>query len=68
MRNSIHGNFERNGDLLFDLLRRNARPLRDDIHIVVRDVRIGFYGKLVEGNGSPKEKQNRRREHEEAVL
>ena len=29
-------------DLLFDLFRGVARPLRDDLNVVIRDVRVGF--------------------------
>ena len=41
-RNAVHHGFERNGDLLLDLLGGDARPLRDDIDVVVGDVRIGL--------------------------
>jgi hypothetical protein len=48
MRNAIHHDLEWDGDLLLNLFRRNSRPLRDDLHVVVRYVRIGLHGKLME--------------------
>ena len=56
--NAVHHDFERNGDLLLDLFGGNSRPLRDDLHVVIRHVRIGFDGKLVEGNRAPAKQQN----------
>ena len=58
MRNSVHLNFDGNGDLLFDFFRGAPRPLRDNLHVVVGYVRIGFHGKFVERNCAPNEQQS----------
>ena len=42
VRHSGHLNFDRDGDLLLDFFGGSARPLGDDGHVVVRDVRIGL--------------------------
>ena len=68
VRNAVHGDFERNGDLLLDLLGGDAGPLRDDLDVIVRHVGIGFDGKLMERDRAPDEQQQRRRQHQEAVL
>src|SRR5208337_3161019 len=68
VRHTVHHDLQRNGDLLLDLLGRDSRPLRYDLHVIVRDVGIGFHGKLVERNRAPSEQQQRRREYEKTVL
>src|SRR5258708_39712849 len=68
MRNSVHADFERNSDLLLDLFGRNSWPLRDDLDVVVGNVRISFNRKLMKGNCTPNEQQQRNRQHDEAVL
>src|ERR1700722_15185351 len=68
VRNSVHDDFQRNGDLLFDLFRGNSRPLGDDLNIVVGDVGISFDGETLEGNDSCGEKDERERQNEEAVI
>ena len=68
MRDAVHHDFERNRDLLLHFFRGAARPLRDDLHIVVGDVRIGFDGQIVERDPAPDEQQNRERQHQEAVI
>ena len=40
------GDFQRNSDLLLHLFGGAPRPLRDDLDVVVRDVRIGFHRQL----------------------
>ena len=67
-RNTVHHGFERDRDLLLDLLGGDSRPLRDDIDIVVRHVRIRFDRKLVERNNPPCKEQDRGRQHQKAVL
>ena len=44
VRQAVHHDLERNGDLLLHLFRRPARPLRDHLDIVIGDVRLGFNG------------------------
>src|ERR1700693_2799436 len=68
VRNTVHDDFQRNGHLLFDLLRGNSRPLRNDLNIVVGHVGIGFDGQALEGNDSSGEKDQRQSQHEEAVI
>ncbi len=53
-RNAIHRDFKRNRDLLLNLLRRNSRPLRDDLDIVVRHVGISFDRKLMKVKSRPR--------------
>ena len=48
MRDTVHHRLERNGDLLLHLLCGDSRPLRYDLHVVVRNVGIRFHGKLME--------------------
>ena len=47
-RNAVHAVFERNRDLLLDLLGGDARPLRDDFDVVIGNVGISFDRKLME--------------------
>ena len=56
--NAVHHGFERDGHLLLDLLRGNARPLGDDLDVVVGDVGIRFHGKLMERDRAPGQQQN----------
>ena len=58
MRNTVHHDFERDGDLLFYLFSSAARPLRDDGNVIIRYVGICLDRKILEGNGSPDEQQN----------
>ena len=68
VRNAVHHDFQRNRDLLFDLLRGNSRPLGDDLHVVVRHVRISFDRQLVKGNRAPAKQQQCRRQDQETVF
>ena len=65
VRNAVHDDFQRNGDLLLDLLGRNSRPLGDDLDVVVRHVGIGFDGKLVEGDRAAGDQQQSEGKNEE---
>ena len=67
VRNAVHHDFERNGDLLLHLFGRNAGPLGDDLDVVVGDVGIGLHRKAAEGNDAPDEEQQGDGEHQEAV-
>ena len=68
VRNSVHLNFDGNGDLLFDFFGGAAGPLRDDLHVVVGHVRIGFHRQIVERNRAPNEQQGREPENYELVV
>ena len=57
-RNTVHHDFERDRDLLLDLFGGDPGPLRDDIDVVVRHVRIRFDRKLVERNDPPRKEQH----------
>jgi len=46
--NAGHLNFNRYGDLAFDLFRGTPWPLSDDLDVVVGDVRIGLDRKSLE--------------------
>ena len=65
---AVHYDFEWNRYLLLDLLGGNSRPLRNEIHVVVGNIRIRFYGKLMERDRAPKEQQDRSREEKKAIL
>ena len=47
-------NFDRDGDLLLHFFGGAARPLRDDLDIVIGHVGIGFDGQVVERDRLPK--------------
>src|SRR6185437_12443043 len=65
---AIHGHFDRDRDLLLDLLGGDAGPLRDDFDVVVGDVGIGLYRKVVERQDAPGEEQNAHRYYQDPVL
>ena len=56
--NAVHHGFDGNGDLLLNLLRRYARPLRDDVDIIVGHVGIGFDRQTMKRHNAPCEEQN----------
>jgi len=60
--------FERDGDLLLDLFGGAARPLRDDVDVVVGDVGVGLDGEVMKGDGSPAEQQHGGDQDDEAVV
>src|SRR5262249_38440931 len=57
MRNPIHRDLERNGDLLLHLLRGNAGPLSDYLNVVIGDIRVSLDRKVAEGNDTPDEQE-----------
>jgi hypothetical protein len=67
VRYTVHHDLNGDRDLLFNLLRRDARPLRDDFDVVVGYVGICFNGELVEGDASPNEQEHRERDDENTV-
>ena len=67
-RNAVHRDFQRNRDLLLDLLGGDAGPLGDDLDVVVGHVRIGFHRQAVERNDAPAEQQDGDGQHQQAVL
>ena len=67
VREAVHHDFDRNGDLLFHFLRGPPGPLCDHLHIVVGDVGIRFDRQVFEGDHTPGEKQNRDGYDEQAI-
>ena len=59
MRDAVHYYFERNRDLLLDLLRRNPRPLRNHLNVVVGYVGISLNGQPLERNDAARKKDQR---------
>ena len=57
MRDAVHCDFERNRDLLLHFFGGAARPLRDDLDVIVGDVGVGFHRKVVEGDRAPNQQQ-----------
>jgi hypothetical protein len=51
-----------NRHLALNLLGRAARPLRDDLDVIVGDVRIGFNREGTEGDNAPCGEDNVRRQ------
>ena len=68
MWHSRHLDLDRNRDLLLDLLRGTSRPLRNDGHVVVRDVGIGLHRQVVKRDNSPTEQQDGSGQHHELVV
>ena len=56
------------GNLLLDLFGRASRPLRDDLDVVVGDVRIGLDGKVVKRDDAPTEEQDGEAKDQPAVV
>src|SRR6202140_2882001 len=67
VRNTVQGDFERDGDLLFDLFGSMAGPLRNDLRVSVGDVGIGLDGKITKRNDAPDEQDQRYAEYQDAV-
>lgn len=57
VRNARHLNLNRNRHLLFNILRGVSRPLRDDVDVVVGNIRVCFDGQVMEGDRSPGKEQ-----------
>ena len=68
VRDAVHHDLERNGNLLFHFFGGAAGPLRDDLDVVVGDVRIGFHRQIVKRNAAPDEQQHGRHHHQKAVV
>jgi hypothetical protein len=66
--NTVQYDFEGDSDLLFYLFSSAARPLRDDNNVIIRYVGICLDRKILEGNGSPDEQQDRDRQYKKAVV
>jgi hypothetical protein len=67
VRHTVQRYFEWDRYLLFDLLRRDSRPLCNDFDVIVRNVRIGFYRKHVKREDTRREKQQRKRDYKETM-
>ena len=47
VRKPVHLYLDRNRDLLLDFFRGPPGPLRNHLHVIVRDVRIGLYRQVM---------------------
>ena len=54
VRDAVHHDFDRDGDLLLHFFGGAAGPLGDDLDVVVGDVRIRFDRQVVEGDARPR--------------
>ena len=61
MRQTIHLDFDGDGDLLLDFFRGTPGPLRDYLHIVVGNVGVRLHRQIVERDQAPDEQQQRQR-------
>src|ERR1039458_1823066 len=68
VRNSVHLDFDRNGDLLLNLFGRPARPLRDDGYIVIGDIGISLNRKVVKSSHAADNKYDHNGQHDEPVV
>src|SRR5579862_6049300 len=68
VRNARLLNFSRDSHLLLNVFSRMPRPLGNDVDVVVRDVRVGFNRKVVEGHDAPGKEQYRATEHKESIV
>jgi hypothetical protein len=68
VRQAVHHDFDRYGDLLLDLFGGAARPLRNDLNVVVGDVRVRFDGKTLERYDAPRKQQDGERHHQQSVI
>ena len=65
--NAGHLDLDGDGDLALDLLGRAARPLGDDLDVVVGDVGIGFNRQGAEGDDAPRGEDDRAAQHQPAA-
>src|SRR5215469_16414558 len=68
VRDTIHLDFDRDGDLLLDFLGRPPWPLRDYLHPCIGDVWIGFDRQVVKRDHAPNEEKNRHAEDNKAIV
>ena len=66
--NAVQDDFQRHRDLLFNLLRRNPRPLGDDLDIVVRHIGIGIHRKTVECDHTARDQQHREGKNQQPLV
>src|SRR5580692_1284640 len=67
MRDAVQLYFERNRDLLLDLLRRMSRPLRDDLGVGVGDVGVSFDWQIMKRNNAPDKQDESQAQHQDSV-
>src|SRR5580704_150206 len=68
MRDTVHDDFDRDRDLLFDLFRRNSGPLRDDLNIVVGYIGVRLNRQVTKSGNTPREEQQCEGYDENAVI
>src|SRR6476660_9493408 len=67
MGDARHLHFDWNRHLLFHFLAGPAWPLRDDLHIVIRNVRVGFDRKILERDSAPTNQYGRQHQDQELI-
>ena len=68
MRNAVHLNLDRNRDLLFDLFGSAPRPLRNNLHVVVGDIGVGFDRQIMKGESAPPKQKNCPNNDDKAII
>jgi hypothetical protein len=64
---AIHLRLNRNRDLLLDFFGGAPGPLRDDVDISIRNVRVRFDRKCVKGVRAPQKQNDAHRQDQEPV-
>src|SRR5258705_5398473 len=64
---AIQLTFQGHCDLLFDLLRRVAGPLGDDLGVGISYIGVSLDGKVVERNHAPDKKYNRQAKDQNTI-
>ena len=68
VRQSGHLDFSGNGNLLFDILGRMPRPLRNDVYVVIGNIGIGVDREIVKRDCPPDEEHHCNGQNEKAAL
>ena len=68
VRNAVHHDFDGNRHLLLHLFGGAARPLRDDVDVVVRHVRISLNRQIGEGDGAPRQQEKRCQQDQKTII
>ena len=66
--NAVHHGFQRDGDLLLDLLGGDAGPLRDDIDVIVGHVGVSLDRQPMKRDNAPGKQQDSDRQHQKTAL
>ena len=66
--NAGHLDLDRNGDLALDLLGAAARPLGDDLNVVIGHIGVGFDGQRAKCENAPRGEHRHTAQHQPAAL